>query len=152
MEPVTQRQINEWAAALQRARFTLIEDTGLRQPGETLDAYLRRVAQPLPGEKSPAYRTRIEGYIGALAQATHATAPARHIPQLRDGSQVNRQTWQRATRMLSLLPARLLRLRGAQQASQHPGGPESARSLEAELIQSMDVVLAAFSALRDARP
>jgi hypothetical protein len=149
---VTQRRINEWAAALERARFAIVEDTRLRQPHETLDSYLKRIAQPLPGEPPAAYDRRITGYLDALSAAVDATEPARRMPALKDESLSNRQVWQRAVRDIGLLPKRVRLLRSAWQATWHLLSGRSVHSFGAELAQTLDLVLAAFASLRDARP
>ena len=69
---VTQRRINEWAAALEQARWTLVEESGLRQPNETLHVYLYRVAQPLSAESPAQYTARIDSYLAAFASQAYA--------------------------------------------------------------------------------
>lgn len=150
-ERLTQRSINEYAAALERARFALVEETRLRLSGEPLSAYLRRIAQPLPGEPTIAYRARITSYIRSLSLCAEATTPLHHMPLLWDNGERNRQSWQRAVRSMSLLPVRTRKLRAAWHSFAVKNA-QAQRSLDAELAQTLDIVLAAFAALRDATP
>jgi hypothetical protein len=153
----TQRQINGMAAALERARMALIEDTGLRQPQEPLSAYLDRIAAPQPGEAVTAYNVRLQGYLKAIEQAATATAPGRRVPPLRHADPANRQIWQRAAEALTRLPLSLQQARDAWKSVVSEETRNSARTaplhrLGAELNRSLAQILTAFGALRDARP
>ncbi len=147
---VTQRRINEMAAALETARLALIEGTGLRRPGEGLTAYLYRIAAPLPGEPPTAFRAREQGYLAALTAAAAGTVPARRMPRLHDESPSNRQLWDRATHALSYLPKHLDRLQAAWRKRPEPNG--SAPAFTTELRACLDLVIAALADLRDANP
>jgi hypothetical protein len=149
--PITQHRINELAAALETARLNLIENTGLRRPGESLAAYLDRVVMPLPGESRPAYQARCAGYLTALAHAAAATASARRMPRLRDSSPANHQRWERATDALSYLPTHLDRLRAAWRHPPERNSPPP-RALVGELRACLNFVIAALADLRDAYP
>ncbi len=156
---ITQHRINELAAALERGRYALVEDVGLRGPNETLDAYLTRLIAPLPGEKPNRWKTRLESYVAALTRATEETATGRHIPALRDTGADNRRLWQRASQDLSHLPDRLTRLQAAWKDAQktaNDGGkspaPGRPQPLEAQFAQMLRFLNDALEALRNARP
>lgn len=149
--PLTQRRINAMAAALEQARHALIEEAGLRLPGEGLPTYLARIAAPLPGERAAAYKTRLDSYLAALDRAVEATAAARRMPRLRDESLENRRLWERAARIASYMPARNARLRLAWKRVANGAEPPS-RRLPQELRASLNLVLSLLDALRDARP
>lgn len=160
-ERLTQRRINEFAAALEQARFVLVEGTGLRRKGEPLQPYLHRISQPLPSETLTAYLTRISRYVDALAAAADATAPLRHSPPLSDGSMENQAVWRRSMRALSLLPARIRKLRTAWRTIRtlivHPSAASRSNvpappQMDVELTRTLELELSAFSALRDALP
>jgi hypothetical protein len=163
----TQRRINEMAAALERAHDALVEETGLRQNGETLEAYLARLAAPLPGEKPDRRKARIDAYVAALAKATLATAPARRMPALRDADAENQRLWHRITQSLAHLPLRIRHTEAAWQREQKfAGNPKSVtphvplrltsgssvNTLAVELSQTLRTLNEALDALRDARP
>lgn len=148
----TQRRINELAAALEQARRALNEETRLRQPGEKLPDYLRRLAAPLPAETPARYRARLERYLAALTQAATVTTMLQNVPSLHLDTPENRQTWDRAVRALKPLPLRLARVRAAwQRAESHPEKAATAE-LGSELTQTYQHVQTALDALRDARP
>jgi hypothetical protein len=150
--PLTQPRINEYAAALDRAVRTLVDDTGLRQPQEPLPAYLNRIVVPLPKETPSQYVARIEGYLRSLEQATRATAPLRRLPPLLDTAPTNQARWQRLTHTLSLLPRRIAKLRAAwKRESRHSPKPVP-KTLGQEFTQTLDMALSARDGLRDARP
>lgn len=146
--PVTQRRINEWAGALQRARYALIEETGLRRPEEPVNAYLGRVVRPLPGERPDVYRRRIAGYVAALSSAATATSGACRMPALRDSGAANSAVWRRALSAIAALPEHVRRMQAAEPAC-FSGQP---RRFNAELAESVALVLSAYLALRDAQP
>lgn len=164
---VTQRRINEWAAALEQARWTLVEESGLRQPNETLHVYLYRVAQPLSAESPAQYTARIDSYLAAFAKATAATLSVRRMPTLLDNSTANQIVWQRAVRAISLMSGRVRKsqttwTRTRKLILQKSSGVQGTKKtffdtagsnvLGSELEQTLGVVLEARSALRDARP
>jgi hypothetical protein len=149
---LTQRKINEMAATLERARLALIEDTGLRQAQEPLPIYLNRLVLPQSGEARVAYNARIEGYLKALGRTIAATAPARHAIDPRHADAANRQCWQRATQALNLLPLRMDKLQRAWREAKERDRTTGTVELGPELTQTLGLVIAAYSALRDARP
>lgn len=130
-----------------------MEDTGLRLPAEPLPAYLKRIARPLAGEAPETYRARIEGYLAALQRVSTVTASLRRAPPLRHASVANRISWERAIRALNYLPGRLVKVRAAwQQALRNPQSAAETDELGRELHQTLQQLMAAFAALRDARP
>lgn len=150
---MTQRRINEFAAALDHGVRTLVDDTGLRQRREKLTVYLHRVTVPLPNETLPDYRTRIERYVFALEAAAKATVPLHRMPTLSDTSPANQTQWERVTQSLRYLPARVKKLRGVweSQYARQTSLPTS-RTLEAEFYRTLLLTLSARDGLRDARP
>jgi len=151
---LSQRKINEMAAALETARLALIEDTGLRRPGEPLAAYFDRVIQPQAGEPLVACALRVQGYIDSLSRAADATAAGRHLVAVDHTGTANRLSLRRAAQALSLLPVRVDKLkRAARHASQtsHFGTVSYHHWLGAQFNETLELVLAAYSALRDAR-
>ncbi len=164
---VTQRRINDWAASLEQVRFMLVEDTGLRRPNETLHVYLYRLAQPLPAETPAQYAARIDKYLAAFTQASAATIAARRMPILRDNRADNQRLWQRVVRSITLLPARIRKMQtvwsrtrkfllsgssGTKQNRISSYNGVNSAAIGSELEQTLDVVIEARSALRDARP
>lgn len=153
---VTQRQINEQAAALERARRAVAEDSGMRRPGEPLNGYLARLSVPSAHEAPAAYRKRIEGYLALFHRAAEATASARSVPtKLKDSSAGNRRTWETTSRALGFLPKRTetlsLAWRPLQSASAG-AGPEDRKRFASELSETMHLVITGLDGLRDARP
>ena len=71
----TQRGINEMAAAVEAARRGLLDDAGLRKPGEAVTPYLRRIARPLLTESRANYLARINGYLALLEQSGRRRKP-----------------------------------------------------------------------------
>jgi hypothetical protein len=149
---VTQHRINEMAAALERARVALLEEPGLRQEGETLPGYLHRLAMPLPGEKPSSYRTRIEGYLNALAQATDATASIRRVPTLLEAGEANRLLWQKIARSVGYLPRRMVKLHAAWKETLSKPNAAGFSALGTEMTQTLALMIVALNDLRDARP
>jgi hypothetical protein len=149
---VTQRQINDFAASLERCRRTVVVAPGLRNPGETLPAYISRVAARLPREDSSSYHVRVKSYIDALAAAADSTASARVMPALKDVGAANSSLWRRAARDLSYLPKRMVQVRTAARAVfTNPAGA-APQALASEMLTTLQLVLDAYSNLRDARP
>ncbi len=152
---LTQRRINDYSAALEKCRRSLLVSPGLRKQGETLPAYILRIAARLPGEDSAGYLKRENSYIDILQEASDSTASARVVPALKDTSAANVTLWKRAARDLGYLPKRMAQVRSAegsasvQPAAQH-GGP--APALATEMLTTIQLVIDAFSNLRDARP
>jgi len=151
---LTQRRINEIAAALERAHYQLIEGTGARHSGETLPDYFAHLMAKLPQETPAQHKARIEGYLAALSRVTSASAPLRRMPVLNDNSARNRQVWQRAVQALAELPGYTSRLRTewpheAQKLSSPAAKPDS---FDSELAHAVWLVTTALSALRDAQP
>ena len=76
--PFTQRRINEVAAALERARRALLEDTRLRRPGERLPDYLHRIAAPFGLDRFASGRlideVGLKGFRHGDAQISHIHA------------------------------------------------------------------------------
>lgn len=140
----TQHRINEMAAALETVRRAVLEQPGLRHPGESLSAYLTRLTAPLPGETEIRHHARVEGYLEHLSRAADATASAHTVPSLRDNEAANQDLWRRSSRDLSDLPRRVTRLKQDWQA--HP------QAVPGELTTTFWLIQDALNALRDARP
>ena len=158
---LTQRDINVMAANIEDARTALIDNAGLRHPGEDLHLYLRRIARPLQGETSNAYTTRIQRYLDLLARSAQTTQPGQHLPALRDNSPANRALWERTTRALQLFPARVVHTQTAWQRAlilNHSTpvngtiGKAKPISFDAELAQTVGLLIAIDDGLRDAKP
>lgn len=108
----TQRDINALAAPLERTRHLLLFGPPMRLAKESVNLYLRRLAQQQAGETPAAYQGRIAGYLQAFQQSVVETAPARAMPaHLRDDSPANCQRWQAIVHALSLLPRRVEKTR-----------------------------------------
>lgn len=151
---LTQRRINEIAAALERAHYALIEGTGERHSGELLPEYFARLMAKLPQETPAQHKARIERYLDALTRVTAASAPLRRLPALSDNSAGNRQVWQRAVQALAELPALTAKLR-AEWPHELPKLSTPAvkpDSFDSELARAVWLVTTALSNLRDAQP
>lgn len=150
---LTQRRINEFAAALDHAVRTLVEDTGLRQPRERLPAYLRRIAVPLANEGPSAYRKRIESYLRAFEKAAQVTKPIRQTPRLQDTSPANQTLWEQTVRSARLLPDRVEKLRAVWKRERlRLAEAQEASALGQEFYRTLQPTLTAREGLRDARP
>jgi hypothetical protein len=149
---VSQRRINDYAAALERCRRSLLVEPSLRTIGETLPAYISRVTSPLPHEDRPHYQSRLNSYIDALELAAESTVPARSIPPLRDSSSANSTLWRRAARDLGYLPKRMVQVRAM--ANTAFSNPDAVRyhAVGSEILTTLQLVLDAYNNLRDARP
>ena len=152
----SQRRINETAGILERARRDILETPHLRQKGEGWPDYIRRVTAPLPGEKADAYRKRLESYLQILKQAGEASAAARQMPALHAADDANRKLWSLINQNLSGLPAHLSTLQTLVQqaaAPKAPGvDPKASAALGTELVRTLQMLIDAQNALRDARP
>lgn len=145
---LTQRQINTWAAAMERVRLAVVDEPGLRGPAEPIGAYLDRLAKALPGEKPAAYRQRINGYLDALANAASVSRSVPAQPKLTDRSPANLQLWQRADTELSRLRRSVGALQMAWRRRQQSG-----QLIRPERLQeAVAIALSALGDLRDARP
>lgn len=153
-EKVSQAQINELAASLERVHRTLIEEPGIRRPGESFPLYIRRLAAPLPGEPSGRYVARIEGYLRSFDRATQETALGRRMPSLQENSAANRALWQRAVSSLSYLPGRMVKIHAVWRKLRKAGDTKNlpTADLGTEIAQTLDLAITALDALRDATP
>ena len=152
-QPVAQRHINELAAALLRAHRTLIEEAGLRRDGEHLDAYMGRIALPLPSESDARYRAREESYVSALERAGAASLTCTSVPVLRDTSAANIGIWNQVVKATVRLPNETARVRVAWTACRHSSSVHSgAKRLGNEMTRTMLVIKTAYDALREAHP
>lgn len=150
---ITQRHINDFAAALDRCRRSILETSGLRAPGEPLPAYLNRIVMPLHGETMANYRVRITGLIGALESAADSTQEARTVPALRNTTQANTALWRRTAKDLGYLPKRMVHVNSAwQSASKSKTPPADAKTLASEILQTLQLIIDAYTNLRDALP
>ena len=144
---LSQRRINEYAAALLSAERALLEAPRLRLPNEPLPAYCRRLVLPLPNEKEAERRARINGYFAALEKAANQTAEIRKAPPLLDAELENQKRWKLISASVSALPRCLQSLRADFQREK-----TAPNALPNELIQTLYAIHAAKEALRDARP
>ena len=168
-QTITQRDINVIAASLEDARSALIDNAGLRQPGENLNRYLRRIALPLSGETPTNYQTRIGRYLDLLTSSVDATRSHTRLPVLRHTDPANRALWEHTIRDLQQFPARVAHTRTAWQRVQHAfkassslknaknihaGSNQSviAAHFDSELAQTVSLLIAIDDGLRDARP
>ncbi len=168
-QTITQRDINVMAASIEDARSALIDNAGLRQPGEDLNRYLRRIALPLPGETPTNYKTRVKRYLELLTGSVEATRFHRRLPLLRDTGSANRALWEHMMRDLQQFPARVAHTQAAWQRVQHvsKASPSAvstknakvsanqsviAAHFDSELAQTVSLLIAIDDGLRDARP
>jgi len=151
---LTQRRINEIAAALESAHSALIEGMGTRHPGELLPETFAHLAAKLPQETPAQHKARVERYLAILSRAVAASAPLRRMPALNDTSAGNRQVWQRAVQALDTLASYAARLR-AQWPHELPklSSPVAKPdSFDTDLAHAVWLVTGALRALRDAQP
>jgi hypothetical protein len=149
---LTQRRVNDYSAALERCRRSILVSPGLRGQIEPLPAYISRVSARLPGEDTYHYQIRVRSYIAAIEAAAESTASARMLPTLKNNSVANLSLWRRAVRDLGYLPKRIVQVRSAEQSAIHDPGASTAKSLASELLITIQLILDAYSNLRDARP
>jgi len=146
---VTQHCINRWAAAADDVRHAIVVDTGLRLPGEQLDAYLRRIALPLPNEMSQAYQKRIAGYFTAFQKANADLSQIRALPTLQNRTPTNLHTWQQIVRDAHSLPRQLRFLQiDWMRRNTTQGRLHFARQFDA----TTNLYIALYDLLRDALP
>ncbi len=151
-EGITQRGINNYAAALQRARYAVIENTGLRNPGEALVPYLMRISSPLPGESRSKFLARVSKYISAIINASKETEDLKSAPDLIDTDQVNRKAWNHAVRYSLLFPREVVKLKSDWNHVKKKNSIESSRRFQNEFINCIQTDLAEFDILRDVLP
>ena len=149
---ISQTGINERAATLLRMHRALIEDPGLRQDGERLDLYLRRIAARLPGEPPAAWRARQRAYAAAVVRLNGDIAPLSVVPPLQDRSAANLAVWGRSAHAIAILPERCAKLLAAMTRSERAYGPDQTQAVGREMTRTVLVVKDAFEALREARP
>jgi len=159
---ITQRAINEVAAPVEMARRALLEEAGLRRPGEGLSVYVRRIALPLSGESNATYKKRIARYLTLLADSAKVALMLSAVPALHDTSAANKAQWDHLVHVLPILQGRVHKtevawqqaLKNAQRLTATAKEEVSAKNahFDTELEETMQVVLAASNTLRDARP
>ncbi len=145
--PLSQRRINEYAAALLTAESALLEAPRLRRPNEPLPAYCGRLVLPLPNETQARRGVRINGYFAALERAAAQTAEIRKSPPLCDSRPENQKRWQTIAAALAALPRCLRSLRADFQREK-----SAPAALPTELVQTLYALHTAKESLRDARP
>jgi hypothetical protein len=150
---VAQFRINEWAAGLLRAHRALIEDPGLRLPGEPLEVFTERIAAPLPGETEARYRERVDSYVASVQRAADVHRLCVALPVLHDTDASNVALWRKAVEASGHLHFRAAKVRETWLAFRHrrPNRTET-RRLGMEIAQTLLVLKTAYEALRDARP
>lgn len=151
-EGITQRGINNYAAALQRARYTVIERAGLRNPGEPLVPYLMRISSPLPGESRAKYLARVHKYISAIINASKETEDLKTAPDLIDTDQANRKAWNHAVRYSLLFPREVVKLKSDWNLLKKKNSIELSRKFQNELINCIQTEIAEFDILRNVLP
>lgn len=155
-EAATQRRINEVAAAVEQVRRTMLDETGLRKPGESLSEYIRRIALPLSSETARLYRQRIDHYLALIDAATQAlnTEWFAHRPALRDTSEANQTLWKRLIRTQGFLSARVVKTRRAwhPQSTNQKFDQKIDPKFDQELDATFQLVITASDTLRDLRP
>lgn len=149
---LTQRQINVFAAELDRVIYTVVDGAGLRRSQESLPDYLRRIALRIDGETQTQYQKRIESYLSVFLKADRATASLRRLPPLRDTSPTNHALWQKTIKSLNYLPGRLARMQAVWKRAKSEARPSGNNTFGQELDQTLNLILFARDCLRDARP
>lgn len=149
---IGQRRINDFAGAIERCRREILDGPGLRTVGEPLPAYLDRVCGMLPGETKSQYLKRVSGYVLSLSTATDATAECRMPPTLKNADPENVELWRRIVRDSGYLPARMAHVQKAWRAAEANADSPHYKRLSAEVRQTLEIMIDAFSRLRDARP
>ncbi|HEV2474650.1 MAG TPA: hypothetical protein VGS41_18385 [Chthonomonadales bacterium] len=155
--PVAQHLINEAAAALEQARFTLVDSPGLRAKNEPLAAYVTRTLAVRQGETPAETASRFMDVVRMLDTAAVRTRWARTMPQLADNSYDNRGLWKRITLRLSELPIQVHRLRTDAETIEKLARTsrqkiEVAPAVSAEVTQALLTITEALDALKDALP
>lgn len=155
---ITQRHLNDYAAALEKCRRALLEVPGLRKDKEPLPAYILRISSHLPGEAQAQYLKRVAGYVDTLDSACTSVVGAAVVPPLKNGSAANTALWQRAARDIGYLPRRMTHVRAAFRTAQKAAGHASIQdtavqhAIGSEILQTVQLILDAYANLRDARP
>lgn len=150
---ITQHRINELAAPLEGLRNVILLP-GLRQKHEALPAFFHRITLPLAGESRVHYCARVEGYLHEFAVAAKELSAFRTIPPLHANDAANRALWRRAVQGVTDLPGRVQKMREAWRHDLAAPGqfPPKANTLAGEMARTMETVVAAHDALRDAAP
>jgi hypothetical protein len=150
---ISQTRINEYAATLLRAHRVLIEDPGLRRPGEQLSPYMHRIAAPLPGESEALYRARIAGYVTNVEKQLDRRLLCITVPALTDTDPQNTAVWRKATAASAELPGHMEQLRTAwASVKSGPIRRTVTDRLAVELDHMLIAIKTAFESFRDARP
>ncbi|MCS6775904.1 MAG: hypothetical protein RMJ43_11610 [Chloroherpetonaceae bacterium] len=149
---VTQRQMNVWAAELDRGVREILVVPGIRAPGEPLAPYLLRIAGLLPGELPEQRQQRVAGYVRALERAGQSLVSLRRTPDLQDRSPANLALWQGIVRGAGALPLCARLTRQAWLRARDTTDPVATRRLAEELERTLRTLLATRDGLRDARP
>jgi len=149
---VSQRRVNDYAASLERCRREILETPHLRLAGEPLPAYLARVCTLLPGEAKTAYLNRVSGYVRSVAIAVDSTESARVLPTLKHADSSNLALWTRAVRDLGYLPKRMTFVRAAWRGAELQTDPAHCSELATQMLQTLQLMIDAYSNLRDAEP
>ena len=150
-KPITQRQINEVGASLEEATRTVIDNTGIRFPKENLPDYLKRLMAVLPNEPLPLRSKRVDRYISVLTAAAKRLSPLINQPKLVDVSSDNLNDWSRISRVAKYLPGRVTKLKSAWKAEQKHSSATLA-TLQKEMLDTMQHVIAALTAIRNCKP
>ncbi len=143
-----QREINTRAAALDTMRHQLLDGPNERSPGESVDKFLTTFVQMKPKETPTAYDVRVNRYVSITVARSRALAGLL-IPSSGAGDPPYSATaWKEIRKLQTYLPQSANRLRAAMTVAQRTGKPLDA----APLVTLINLELAGYQALRDARP
>ncbi len=143
-----QRDINRRAAVVDSLRHSLLDGPGERTPGESVQQYLTGFVKLRAKETSAAYRKRVKYYVtAALNTSTVLKGLAIPAPGAHD-EPYSTAAWKEIVKLQQFLPRSAKRLGSAFNLTAHTGRPLS----PAPLITLINLELAAYQALRDARP
>ncbi len=149
---ITQRKINDYAAAIEGCRQTIVDSTGLRQAAEPLPAYVVRVCMKMPGEGSNAYRARVGKYVEALEKVSYITASCTTMPALKHSDSANTKLWSRTVKDFGYMPKRMIQVEAAWKVAQTGDNASKTAVIGKEILITLQLALDAYNNLRDARP
>ena len=150
-KPVKQRQINEVAAGLEECTRTIIDNTGLRYPKESLPDYIKRLMGVLPNESASLRAKRMKQYITVLDVAAIRLATLAKQPALTDLTVDNLSYWSRISHVGKYLPGRVVKVKLAWKADQKHT-VVTLLNLQKEMLETVQHVVAALTAIRNCKP
>ncbi len=143
-----QRDINRRAAVVDSMRLVLLDGPGQRTPGESVNQFLAAVVNIRPKETPAAYDKRVKYYVSVALKSSTVLADLAIPPVGAHTETYSINAWKEIVKLQHYLPRSAKRLQVAMNTTIQTRVPLPA----APLISLINLELAAYQALRDARP